>query len=44
MQAMSDEEYLASMRGMMDGMAPAIFAGPVYSEVANMIIIIVYSL
>jgi hypothetical protein len=33
MQAMSDEEYLTSMRGMMDGMGPAAFAGPVYSEV-----------
>ena len=44
MQAMTDEEYLASMRGMMDGMGPAFFAGPVYSEVENMMIIIVQSL
>ena len=44
MQAMTDEEYLASMRGMMDGMGPAFFAGPVYSEVENMMFIIVQSL
>ena len=33
MQAMSDEEYLAAMRGMMEGMGPAVFSGPVYSQV-----------